>query len=153
MVKEVLLNFVRCAIAGGVLEYLSPDKNKKILRAVVSVLLIFSCVSPLAGEDFDFNQFFLLVEDGENSAYEALMHTANLMEKEIYSHIKNTLINSGVGEYEIYIDTSLNEEENAVVLNSVKIEISKEFFHLTEEIVNSLFGEYGEVLEVSVKNE
>ena len=54
VIKTVFINYIACALIGGILEYAAPQNARKTLRvAVVSVMLIAS-LSPLLKIDFDF---------------------------------------------------------------------------------------------------
>ena len=89
----------------------------------------------------------------ENTRYQALVHTQSLLEKKLYDEMRNILINCEVQEYEIYITTTVDEEENTVYLERIKIEVSSEYQDKIEEIKNNVSQEYKSVLEVGVKNE
>ena len=58
-----------------------------------------------------------------------------------------------VNEYEIYITTTIDEENNTVFLEGIKIEVDKSFENKIRAIKNKVPEEYQEVLKVGVKNE
>ncbi len=153
VIQSVFINYISCAIFGGFLQYLAPERMKKFLRAcIVSVMLIVS-LSPILKIDFDFEN---IGEGGQlevQTQYDTLMHTANLMEKEMYNHIKNILINLNVNEYEIYVSTSVDEKENTVFLEEIKIEVHKDFQDIIPEIQKQIPQEYKEILKIGIKNE
>lgn len=153
VIQSVFINYISCAIFGGFLQYLAPERMKKFLRAcIVSVMLIVS-LSPILKIDFNFEN----IGEGDQlevqTQYDTLMHTANLMEKEMYNHIKNILINLNVNEYEIYVSTSVDEKENTVFLEEIKIEVHRDFQDIIPEIQKQIPQEYKEILKIGIKNE
>lgn len=153
-IKTVLLNYAVCALVGGVLEYIAPEKIKKTLRvAVVSVMLLV-VISPIAKTEINLEGNLISQEElSEKMNYDVLMHTANLTERRIREEIKEILIKENVNEYEIYITTTVDEEKNTVFLTEIKIEIGKAFENKIELVKNNVPKEYQEVLKVGVKNE
>lgn len=153
-IKTVLLNYAVCALVGGVLEYIAPEKTKKTLRvAVVSVMLLV-VVSPIAKTEIKLEGDLISQEEiSEGLNYEALMHTANLTEKKLREEMKEILIKENIDEYEIYITTIIDEEKSTVFLTEIKIEIGKAFEDKIELVKNNVPEEYQEVLKVGVKNE
>ena len=152
-IKTVLLNYAVCALVGGVLEYIAPEKTKKTLRiAVVSVLLLM-VVSPFMKSEINLGNFLPEEEISENVNYNALMHTANLTEQKLREEMKELLIKQGINEYEIYITTTVDEEKNTVYLEEIKIEVGKSFENKIDIIKSHVSDEYQEILKVGVKNE
>lgn len=152
-IKTVLLNYAVCALVGGVLEYIAPEKTKKTLRiAVVSVLLLM-VVSPIMKSEINLEKFLPEEEISENVNYNALMHTANLTEQKLREEMKELLIKQGINEYEIYITTTVDEEKNTVYLEEIKIEVGKSFENKIDIIKSYVSDEYQEILKVGVKNE
>ena len=153
IIKTVLFNYGVCALIGGVLEYISPEKTKKTLRvAVVSVLLLV-VVLPFAKNKIKLEYPVPDGEINEKINYEALMHTANLTERKLREEVKEILIKEGINEYEIYITTTVDEDENTVFLEEIKIEVGKAFESKISSIKSNIPEEYQEVLKVGVKNE
>ncbi len=152
-IKTVLFNYAVCALVGGVLEYIAPEKTKKTLRvAVVSVMLLV-VVSPIVKSEISLENMLPEEEINENVNYNALMHTANLTERKLRQEMKEILIKENINEYEIYITTTVDEEENTVYLEEIKIEIGKKFESKISIIKSNIPKEYQEVLKVGVKNE
>ena len=152
-IKTVLLNYAVCALVGGVLEYIAPEKTKKTLRvAVVSVMLLM-VVSPFVKSEVNLKNILPEEEISENVNYDALMHTANLTERKLKAEMKEILIKENINEYEIYIITSVDEEENTVYLEEIKIEVGKAFENKISIIKSNVSEEYQEVLKVGVKND
>lgn len=152
-IKTVLLNYVVCALVGGILEYIAPEKTRKVLRiAVVSVLLL-GIVSPIVKSDISVDDLLPQAEVKESADYDTLMHTANLTEKKIREEMKEILINEGVNEYEIYVSTSVDAEENTVYLEEIKIEVGNTFENKINIIKSKVPEEYRQILKVGVKNE
>ena len=152
-IKTVLFNYAVCALVGGILEYISPEKTKKTLRiAVVSVMLLV-VASPIAKSEITLEYPLSESEISENVNYDALMHTANLTERKLRQEMKEILIKENVNEYEIYITTTVDEEESTVYLEEIKIEIGKAFENKIGIIKSNIPKEYQEVLKVGVKNE
>ena len=56
-------------------------------------------------------------------------------------------------ESEIYVNTSVDKEKNTVYLESVIVEVSKEFSDKNQDIYNAITADYKAVLKVGVKNE
>ena len=152
-IKSVLLNYAVCSLAGGILEYITPEKMRKTLRVIITLFLVSTVVFPLLKVDVNLEEFFDSETNTESTKYSALVHTQNLLEKKLYDEMRNILINCEVQEYEIYITTTVDEEENTVYLEKIKIEVSSEFQNKIEEIKNNVSQEYKSVLEVGVKNE
>lgn len=152
-VKNVFISYAVCAFLGGILEYFVPQKSKTTLRVIVIAVLIFSVASPIAKNIPSAEDLVSSFSENKNTDYDALMHTANLTEKKIYSEMREILINHGVDEYEIYITVTAEKDENTVYLDEIKIEVGKDFEKETENIMNSVPKEYKAVLKVGVKNE
>lgn len=152
-IKTVLLNYAICAFIGGVLEYLSPQKTKKTIRVVVVSVLLMGVLSPVVKSEISVEDMFPERETKENVNYNVLMHTANLTERKLRDEMKEILINMDINEYEIYITTSVDEEENTVYLEEIKIEVGSDFSEKLPEIKKNIPKEYQEILKVGVKNE
>ena len=52
VIKNVFVNYIICAVVGGLLEYISPDKVKKSIRICVVIILLLAVVAPLSKTDF-----------------------------------------------------------------------------------------------------
>lgn len=152
-IKSVLLNYAVCSLAGGILEYITPEKMRKTLRVIITLFLVSTVVFPLMKVDVNLEEIFDSEINAENTRYQALVHTQSLLEKKLYDEMRNILINCEVNEYEIYITTTVDEKENTVYLEKIKVEVSSEFQNKIEEIKNNVSQEYKSVLEVGVKNE
>lgn len=154
VIKTVLLNYSACALVGGVLEYIAPEKTRKTLRTVVVSLMLLAVASPIAKSEISLEDSLISREElSSNINYESLLHTANLTEKKIREEIKEILINQNINEYEIYITTDIDEAENIVFLTEIKIETEKAFEGKFEAVKNQIPEEYKEVLKIGVKNE
>ena len=78
IIKTVLFNYAVCALVGGVLEYLSPEKTKKTLRvAVVSVMLLV-VVSPIAKNKISFENNLLSEEEINQEILDLAEHYKNV---------------------------------------------------------------------------
>lgn len=150
-IKGIFVNYMLCAVVGGILEYLAPDKTKKMIRMIVVAVVLAVTLSPILKIDIDFD----IEEDKytENDSYENLLHMRNLVEKKVRSDMREIIINSGVNEYEIYITTDGDEESQTVYLQRVEILLGKDFAHLTEYIRESAPEEYRSIVEVGVKDD
>lgn len=153
IVKSVFLNYAVCAFLGGVTEYLAPEKAKKTLRAIVVSVLAFSVIYPLTENIPKFEKIFDESVESESETYNALMHTANLTEKKIYSQMREILINLDINEYEIYVTVDADNEQNTVFLEKIEIEVGVDFRDKIPLIKKSVPDEYGDILKVGVKNE
>lgn len=152
-IKTVLVNYAVCALVGGMLEHIAPQRTRSTLRGIVVIVLIFGIVLPIVGSDFDINELVPEYEGGEISQTDALMHTANLTEKKIKAEMRQILINSGIDEYEIYVSTSVDKENNTVYLDEVRVEVAKQFENKLDDIYDAVTADYKTVLKVGVKNE
>ena len=152
-IKTVLLNYAVCAFVGGVLEYMAPEKTKKTLRVAVISVLLLGIISPIVKSEISIENLLPETEISEEVSYKALVHTASLTEKKLRDEMKEILINEGVNEYEVYVTTTIDEEENTVYLEEIKIEVGKAFEDKISSIKNNVPKEYQEVLKVGVKNE
>ena len=150
-IKSVLVNYITCAIIGGVLEYLVPQRMKKTLHVAVVAVMLVAAFSPVLKMDFNFDSIDYSVESESEITYDNLMHTANLTEKKIYNEMKQILINQQVSEYEIYVRTSVEKDENTVYLDEVKIEIPEEFKDKISAITKAVPVEYKSVFTISVR--
>ena len=152
-VKNVFINYIFCAVFGGILEYIAPTKMRKTLRICVVSLMLVASLSPILNTDLSFDYKSYASENQQREQYNALMHTANLIEKKVYGEMKDILINSGVDEYEIYITTNIDEEGNTVYLEKIRIETDKPFKEKFSEIEKQIPEVYKKVFEIGVKNE
>ena len=153
-IKTVLLNYAVCALVGGVLEYIAPEKTKKTLRVAVVAVMLLVVISPIAKSEINLEGNILSQEEiSEKINYDALMQTANLTERKLREEMKEILIKENVNEYEIYITTTIDEEENTVYLEEIRIEIDAAFEKKIDVIKNNVPKEYQKVLKVGVKNE
>ncbi len=153
IVKSVFVNYIVCAVFGGLLEYITPEKMRKTLRICIVSLMLVTSFAPVLQIDLDFENIEYSNDSAIQEQYNALMHTANLMENKIYTEIKETLINSGVDEYEIYITTQESLKENTVYLEEIKVEISKKEENKIPHIEKLIPLEYKKVFKIGVKNE
>ncbi len=152
-VKAVLVNYAVCALLGSIFEFISPRKSKETFRIVSSIILLSVIVIPLATLDFTEMIEEISVDYEETNEADTLLHTANLMEKELYNKIENILINQGVDEYEIYISTEIDKEANEIVLTEIKLLVDDKFRDKIPDLERSLSGEFKEILKIGVKNE
>ena len=152
-VKNVFINYIFCAVFGGILEYIAPPKTRKTLRICVVSLMLVTSLSPMLSTDLSLDYESYAGEAQQREQYDALMHTANLIEKKVYGEMKDILINSGVDEYEIYITTNIDEESNTVYLEKIRIETDKLFEKKISVIEKQIPEEYKKVFEIGVKNE
>ena len=151
-IKSVFINYIVCAIAGGFLEYFAPPKSRKTLRVIIMGVILATSFAPLLKTEITIPDFSGYDELSENASYDALMHTANLTEKKIYNEMKQILINQQVSEYEIYVRTSVEKDENTVYLDEVKIEIPEEFNDKIPAITEAVPVEYKSVFTIEQIN-
>lgn len=153
IVKSVFINYIACAVFGGILEYLTPEKMRKTLRVCVVSLMLLTSVAPVLKIDINFKEIYSPEEFRVQEQYNALMHTANMIEKNVYAQMKEILINYQVGEYEIYVSTQISEDENIVYLEEVRIEVDKVYENRIPDIKSAVSDEYRQILKIGVKNE
>lgn len=151
VIKSTFVNYMFCAVTGGILEYLAPDKSKKTMRIILVAVILAVTLSPVLKVDLSFD----LPEEEYDEAlsYEDLLRMRNLLENKIRKEMREIIINEGVDEYEIYITTDADEQSGTIYLDEVKIEVGKEFAHLTEQIKSKAPEEYRSVVEVGVKDD
>ena len=152
-VKNVFINYIFCAVFGGVLEYITPQKMRKAIRVCVVAVMLASSLSPVLNIDIDFDYSLSSENSGQLQQYDTLMHTAGLIEKKVYGEMKDILINAEVDEYEIYVTTNIDEQNNIVYLEKIRIETDKSFESKIREISSAIPEEYEKVFEIGVKNE
>ena len=150
-IKLVLVNYAVCALLGSIFEFILPRKNKDVFRIVSSVILISVIVIPLSRLDLKSEFSHLDFSLTESDTQQSINHTANLIEKEIYKSIEEILINEGVNEYEIYIDTKVDEATNEIVLQEVTVLVDEIFNEKISVLESILKTEFGEVLKIGVK--
>ena len=154
ILKNILISYAVCAFCGGILRHLCfSASSEKMFRFIVTAAAVSAAVIPLIkdgvpglsvhSENFTVNS--------EYAETDALMHASHALEKNIYAHVSETLINLGVREYEIYVKTETDEAENTVSVTLVRVEIGIEYETLLPEVRKILYAEYGEVLETDVK--
>lgn len=153
VIKTLFINYAVCAFLGGVSEYLAPEKMKKTLRVIVVAILVFSVVYPFAESMPQLKNIFENSIESEEDTYNALLHTANLVEKKIYGEMREILINLDIDEYEIYVTVNADDEQNTVFLEKIDIEVGNEFEDKIPLVKKSIPDEYGDILKVGVKNE
>lgn len=152
IIKSTFVNYMICAVVGGIFEYLAPERSRKTLRIVLVAVILTVTLSPVLKTEIDFG-FAEESEISEDIGYDALMHTRNLTEKKIRAEMKEIIINAGIDEYEIYITTDADESTYTVYLDKVEIQVGKEYIHLAELIKNNAPEEYRSVVEVGVKDD
>lgn len=126
-------------IIGIIIQMLIPEgKNKKYIKVVIGVYVLFAVISPVAGKnlDLDFNSLNLSLEESINNTENNTQDSIN----EIYitnlkQDIKNKLKNKGYDCKEIKLKTTENydiqemeiisiyefKEEDIKIVNSVVI--------------------------------
>ena len=153
IIKSTFASFAVCSVVGGMLEYLTPQKYRKTLRvAVVGIVLTLCFVTSLENVS-DFDWWLDTEVQSEQISYDSLMHTASLVEKSVRGQIKEILINQGVDEYEIYITTSVDKDDNTVFLEEVAVEVAEEFRGKLSVIEEKIPQEYKSIVRTGVKNE
>lgn len=150
-IKTVLINYAVCALLGSIFEFISPRRSKETFRIVSGIILLSVIVIPLAHLDFTEAIEEMNFEYEELSEADSLLHTANLIEKELYNEIENILINHDVTEYEIYISTEADEKSKEIILTEVSIQVDEKFKEKTDDIESELKADFGEILKVGVK--
>ena len=149
-VRNIVINFVVCSVVGGVLEYLTPHSYRKTLRVAVVGVVLAVCISPVF--KLELNGFNIENSVSEEQiAYDSLMHTANIIEKDLRQQIKDILIKYDVNEYEIYITTSVDKENRTVFLEEVVVLVDKAFEDLLPDIKGALPEEYKSIVRTGVK--
>ena len=152
--KSIMLPYAVCAFCGGVLQYLClSESSKKTFRFVVTAAAVSIAVIPLiksTGAQITMSYDDTIISE-ENAEFDALVHISHATEKKIYNHVQEILINLDVHEYEIYVETEIDEAENTVSITLVRVEVDDAYKSLLPNIEEILEAEYGEVLETDVK--
>lgn len=150
--KAVILNYCVYAFLASILEMLTDEKRKRAFRSFSFCIILAFCLSPLADGDLGqvFENIYSEVEEGESIS--AVQSACGRLEKAVYRNVSSVLINLGINEYEIYVSTSVNEEECVVTVTEVLVELDGEFAGLAEKVKNELREDYGEILKIEVKN-
>ena len=136
-----MLDFAACAFLGGVLEMLLPEKRARVMRAAVASLLIYSCVSPLAGAKLP--DIYPSFEDTASNTETSLDSAAAFFEKKIYTETEKILINSGVDEYEINISAKADNENNTVIIENAEVSVGEKYAGKISELKEALSDLYG----------
>ncbi len=152
--KTVLVNFAVVSLVCSIFEYLTPSRNKEIMKIISSVILISLVVTSLFKLDFkntfdktDFNfSENTLSEDG-------LTDLKLLMEKEVYKNIENVLINEGVREYEINMKSEIDFDSAEISLTEIKILSDKSEAEKISRAEKELEKEYGDILKFGEIND
>ena len=152
IIKEILISYAFSAFLGGFLEFFAPERAKSTLRAIVAAVIIFAVAYPLAKGEISLPEDEIMINEEKNET-DALMHIAALTEKTVKNDLKNLLINLGINEYEIYVTTSVDEENSTVYLENVRVELGADFRKDAERVYDSVTADYKSVLKVGVKNE
>lgn len=136
-------------IIGTIIEMILPEgKNKKYIKTVIGVYLLFTMISPVISK-FTKKDFSLNISDylKEDTTYQAmsnsLIESNNASVEEIYQQklkkdMKNKLLEKGyeVGEIKLAIQTK--EEINYGKIESLSITISKKEETKKEESTNTI---------------
>ncbi len=140
-----------CSTIGTFLCLVVPARERKMLKTVVFSVVIAVTLLPLAdSKDLQFD--FYMPDLSSSGVFEnSVLHTQNLLEKEIYKKVSDFLINRNITEYEIYVSTYFDEDENAVVLEQIKVELGTRFKNKCAEIKSELSADLGETVNVEVK--
>lgn len=153
ILKTVLINYCVCAFFATLLETLVAEKQKRIFKTLSFCVIAAVTVSPLFGAQKNIDFFdFLTPEEEYSESQKSLAAASGRLEKAVYKNVEETLINEGINEYEIYVSTNLNEEENTVTLSLVSVQIGSDFKDKAESIKQKLSETYGEALALEVKN-
>ena len=153
ILKTVLINYCVCAFFATLLETLIAEKQKRIFKTLSFCVIAAVTVSPLFGAQKNIDFFdFLTPEEEYSESQKSLAAASGRLEKAVYKNVEETLINEGINEYEIYVSTNLNEEENTVTISLVSVQIGSDFKDKAESIKQNLSETYGEALALEVKN-
>lgn len=153
-IKTVLMNYAVCILLGSVFEFITPEKNKELIRIISSIVLIAVIIIPIASFDLFGAMEEIELEIEEVEAYEdSILKTSKLIEKEVYKKIENILINRGIDEYEINISTKTDKETREIVLTGISVLLGEEYESEIQNLKEELNDEFYEVLKVGVKED
>lgn len=153
-IKTVLMNYAVCALLGSVFEFITPEKNKELIRIISSIVLIAVIIIPIASFDLFGTMEEIELEVEESEVYEdSILKTSKLIENELYKKIENILINKGIDEYEINISTKTDNETREIVLTGISVLLGKEYENEIQRLKEELNDEFYEVLKIGVKED
>lgn len=151
-VKDWILSLAAVSLICLLIINLTPsEKHLNILKLIVSIIFIFTAVSPIYGNiNFDFNYFSY-----DNTVYKA--EDINQLKKEIYqkhinSQISSVLKNMSIEAKKISTDINI-EEDNCIRINKVMILLDKKYKNETDNVVNNVYNIMGIVPDVSCLND
>ena len=143
---------VVAVIIASIIEMLLPNgNNKKYIKAIIGVYILFTIISPIIGKfvnidlkDIDYEKYFKEVETQETIS-QSLTNNEKTM-GEIYisnlkADMKNKLEEKGYRVENINLNVELEDEKNYGKINEIVLEISKsskESENITKEANNTI---------------
>lgn len=144
---------VVAVIIASIIEMLLPNgNNKKYIKAIIGVYILFTIISPIIGKfvnidlkDIDYEKYFKEVETQETISQSLTTNNEKTM-GEIYisnlkADMKNKLEEKGYRVENINLNVELEDEKNYGKINEIVLEISKsskESENITKEANNTI---------------
>ncbi|MCI9286748.1 MAG: stage III sporulation protein AF [Clostridia bacterium] len=144
---------VVAVIIASIIEMLLPNgNNKKYIKAIIGVYILFTIISPIIGKfvnidlkDIDYEKYFKEVETQETISQSLTTNNEKTM-GEIYisnlkADMKNKLEEKGYRVENINLNVELEDEKSYGKINEIVLEISKsskESENITKETNNTI---------------
>lgn len=144
---------VVAVIIASIIEMLLPNgNNKKYIKAIIGVYILFTIISPIIGKfvnidlkDIDYEKYFKEVETQETISQSLTTNNEKTM-GEIYisnlkADMKNKLEEKGYRVENINLNVELEDEKSYGKINEIVLEISKsskESENITKEANNTI---------------
>ena len=135
------LQIIFAVIIGTILQMLLPEgKNKKYIKIIIGVYVLFAVISPVVGKDIniDLNEFDLSLDNTNTSLEETNKENINdIFVTNLVQDIKSKLSNKGYGCENVELQTNDNYEVEKVTIKGI-YEVDEEGEEKEEESNNNL---------------
>lgn len=125
-------------IIGVIIQMLIPDgKNKKYIKVVIGIYVLFSIISPVVGKnvELDLEKYDLDLESSNNKTEESTKNSINEMyNTNLKQDIINKIKNRGYGCEKVELETKENYEINKILISGI-YEIKEENIETVNKIV------------------
>ena len=130
-------------IIGTILQMLLPEgKNKKYIKIVIGVYVLFAVISPVIGKDLDIdlNEFNISLDNTTTSLDETNEQNINdIFVTNLTQDIKSKLNNKGYGCEEVTLETNDNYEVEKITITGIyEVEEEENEDEVKEESKNNV---------------
>ena len=130
-------------IIGTILQMLLPEgKNKKYIKIVIGVYVLFAVISPVIGKDLDIdlNEFNISLDNTTTSLDETNEQNINdIFVTNLTQDIKSKLNNKGYGCEEVTLETNDNYEVEKITITGIyEVEEEEDEDEVKEESKNNV---------------